>query len=137
MPAPYLREHAVHFIEGMARDQWSERSGALFCIAAPDDRVLGSCGLVSVDADHRVAEIGYWVAAEARGIGVAQRAVSALIGWALGVGGMHRLEIYVEPSNTASCAVAQGVGAVREGVARGKALVQGAWADMAVYAITN
>lgn len=137
VPVPYLRDHAVDFVESMAPEQWSDRSGALFCVAGPDDRVLGSCGLVAVDAEHLVAEVGYWVAAEARGAGVAQRSITALAAWALGDGGMQRLEFYIEPANLASCGVAERVGCVREGVLRGKALARGNRVDLVLYSIVS
>ncbi|MCB1258181.1 MAG: GNAT family N-acetyltransferase [Microthrixaceae bacterium] len=135
VPVPYLRDHAVDFVESMAIEQWSDHSGALFCVASPDDRVLGSCGLVSVDAENLVAEVGYWVSAEARGAGVAQRSVKALAAWALGDGGMDRLEIYIEPANLASCRVAEQVGCVREGVLSSKALARGKRVDLVLYAM--
>jgi RimJ/RimL family protein N-acetyltransferase len=137
VPVPYLRDHAVDFVESLASDQWAARSGALFCVAGPDDRVLGSCGLVSVDAEHLVAEVGYWVAAEARGAGVAERSVKALAAWALGDGGMHRLEFYIEPANLASRGVAERVGCVREGVLRGKAMARGNRVDLVLYSIVS
>ena len=135
VPVPYLRHHAVDFVESMAARQWADRSGALFCVAGPDDRVLGSCGLVSVDAENLVAEIGYWIAADARGAGVAQRSVKALAAWALCDGGMDRLEIYAEPTNLASCRVAEQVGCIREGVLSSKALLRGRRTDLVLYAM--
>lgn len=137
VPVPYLREHAIGYVESMAPEQWANHSGALFCVADRDDSVLGACGLVAVDAEHLVGEVGYWIRAEARGAGVAQRSVRTLVPWALGDGGMHRLEFYIEPANTASCAVAERVGGTREGVLRSKALVRGVRVDLALYAITR
>lgn len=137
VPVPYLRDHAVDFVESLASVQWAARSGALFCVAGPDDHVLGSCGLVSVDAEHLVAEVGYWVAAEARGAGVAQRSIKALAAWALGDGGMHRLEFYIDPTNLASCGVAERVGCVREGLMSGKAMARGNRVDLVVYSMTG
>lgn len=138
VPVPYLRSHAAGFVVTMAPEQWAARTGALFCIAAADDdRVLGSCGLVAVDQENLVAEIGYWVAPAARGAGVAQRGVQLLTAWALEDGGMHRLEICPEPSNLASSAVAEGAGFVREGILRGKVLSRGTRVDVALYALVN
>ena len=138
VPVPYSADHAAGFVGAMAPEQWADRTGALFCIAAADDdRVLGSCGLVAVDHDNHVAEIGYWVAATARGSGVAQRAVELLATWAFQNGGMHRLEVYVDPDNVASCTVAERVGAVREGLLRGKVLSRGTRVDMVLYALVR
>lgn len=115
VPVPYLVEHARDFVIDVAPAQWAARSGALFCIAsAGDDQVLGSCGLVSVDAENAVAQIGYWVAPEARGAGVATRSVAALTSWALDDVGVRRLELHIDPDNKASRAVPQRLGWCRE-----------------------
>lgn len=138
VPMPYLRSHAVGFVGTMAPEQWVARTGALFCIASPDDdRMLGSCGLVTVDHENQVGEVGYWVAPEARHSGVARRAAELLSSWAFGDVGLHRLEISVDPNNVASVAVAEGLGYVREGVLRGKVLARGTRVDMALYALVE
>jgi ribosomal-protein-alanine N-acetyltransferase len=90
--------------------------------------VLGSCGLVGVTAKHLVAEVVYAVAPWAR-------AVRLLCDWAMTDLGLARLEIYVEPSNVASRAVAARLGGQFEGVLRSKALIQGTRRDMALYAL--
>jgi RimJ/RimL family protein N-acetyltransferase len=137
VPVPYLRSDAEEFVRSLAPQQWSDRSGALFCVAAvSDDRVVGSCGLVSVDLGNGVAEVGYWISAESRGAGIATRAVDLLVAWALTEGGVHRVELYVEPENLASCRVAERVGCTKEGVLRDKAVIRGARVDLALYART-
>ena len=138
VPVPYLRSDANGFVCAMAPGQWAARTGALFCVAdVDDDRVLGSCGLVAVDEQNRVAEIGYWVAPAARNAGVARRAVELLAGWSFEAGGMHRLEIYVESTNVASLALAESVDCVREGLLRGKVLSRGGRADMWLFSLVR
>ena len=138
VPVPYLREHADAYIVKVAPEQWEARTGALFCVASTiDDRVLGSCGLVTVDADDAVAEVGYWVAPQAQGARVAQQAVGLLAAWAMSAGGMHRLEFYIEPDNLGSCVVAERVGCVLEGVLRGKAMLRGTRIDLSLYALVG
>ncbi|HTO01351.1 MAG TPA: GNAT family protein [Microthrixaceae bacterium] len=136
VPVPYLRKHADEFVERLAPEQWESRTGALFCVASTtSDRVLGSCGLVTIDADDAVAEVGYWVAPLSQGAGVAQKAVRLLAAWAMGQGGLHRLEFYIEPDNLASCAVAERVGCALEGVLRSKAVSRGTRVDLSLYAL--
>ena len=58
VPVPYLPEHAAEFVGEHNQQQWSSQQGAPFAIAATDnDQVLGSCGLVAVNAHHLVAEV--------------------------------------------------------------------------------
>lgn len=137
VPVPYLREHAVQFVGSDAPERWADRSGALFCVAAPDDRVLGSCALVSVDPHRRVAEVGYWVAAEERGAGVARRAAAAIVAWAMGDGGMRRLEFHVAPGNRPSRAVVEALGCRQEGALRRSGPTHGIGDDLRLYSLTS
>ncbi len=136
VPVPYLPEHAADFVGEHNQQQWSSQQGAPFAIAATDnDEVLGSCGLVAVNAHHLVAEVVCVVTPSARGRNVAQRAVRLLCDWAMIDVGLARLEFYVEPSNVASRAVATRLGCQFEGVLRSKALIGGTRRDMALYAL--
>lgn len=136
IPVPYLREHAAHFVGEESREQWSSQKGAPFAIScADDDRVLGSCGLVGVNAQHLVAEVVYAVAPWARGRKVAERAVSLLCDWAFADLGLARLEFYIEPANRGSRAVTERLNCQYEGILRSKSLIQGIRRDMALYAL--
>jgi RimJ/RimL family protein N-acetyltransferase len=138
IPVPYRAEHAVGFVGEFSRQQWTGRRGAPFAVVAPEtDRLLGACALVAVDPANLVGEVGFWVAPWARGQKVAQRAARLLCDWALTEGGLARLELYVDPENSASCAVAERVGCEHEGVLRGKVVIHGVRRDMALYALVK
>jgi RimJ/RimL family protein N-acetyltransferase len=62
-------------------------------------------------------EIGYWLFRDARGRGVATRAVLAAADWAFS-NGVYRLEAVVRTGNTASERVLERAGFAREGVMR-------------------
>jgi RimJ/RimL family protein N-acetyltransferase len=115
VPVPYLKDHARGFVSDMAPTEWLARNGSHFCIASSDDdRVLGACGLVTMDPDLSTAQLGYWLAPAGRGAGTASRAVTLLAGWAFPEVGLHRLELHIEVGNESSQAVARRVGCVRE-----------------------
>jgi RimJ/RimL family protein N-acetyltransferase len=103
VPSPYTREHAVEWLS-----QSDDRTASFFAVDA-DDRLLGSFSVMEIDRERGYGEIGYWVAAEARGRGVATRAVTLLRDWAASAG-LRELEIMPEPANAASCRVAERAG---------------------------
>ncbi len=70
--------------------------------------LLGSCGLRDVEGDR--AEIGYWVKREARGRGVATRAVRLVTEWGLGQVGLSRIQLQADVRNLASQRVAHKAG---------------------------
>lgn len=136
VPVPFLPQHAADFVGEHAEQQWSSRRGAPFAISASDDdRVLGSCGLVAVDAADLVAQVVWAVSAPERGQRVAQRAGKLLCDWAFKELGFARLEFYIEPTNAASRAVATRLGCELEGILRSKSLIQGTRRDFALYAL--
>jgi RimJ/RimL family protein N-acetyltransferase len=136
IPVPYLTEHARGFIEAFAPQQWSTQQGAPFAIVdTQTGRVLGACSLKGIDVNLKAAAGGYWVAPWGRGQKVAQRAVRLMCNWALTEVGLQRLEFLIEPANAASCAVAESVGCVREGLLRDKELIRGASRDVARYTL--
>ncbi|CAN5760251.1 hypothetical protein BH24ACT3_BH24ACT3_11210 [soil metagenome] len=88
------------------------------CHHENDWPVLGEVGLAFVHGDPRVASIGWWTAAAARGQGVASRAVRMLMGWAVGPLDLTEVMADIDPANRASVAVAEGAGFVASGPRR-------------------
>jgi ribosomal-protein-alanine N-acetyltransferase len=110
-------------------------AGYSFCVAdADDDRALGQTGLWLADLAHGRATAGYGVAPRERGHGVAADALTALTAFAWSVPGLHRVELYVEPWNTASVRTAERAGYRREGLLRGRQVIGGRRVDMLLLA---
>ncbi|MFI9602838.1 GNAT family N-acetyltransferase [Streptomyces sp. NPDC004069] len=106
-----LRTRAVRAAEG---------SAASFRIAdAESAATLGHIGVNDIRLPLGVARIGYWVLPEARGRGVATRALKLVAGWAFGELRLHRLELDHAVGHGASCRVAERCGFRHEGTLRG------------------
>ena len=119
VPSPYLREHAEDFVGTVSPQEWTQGSGAAFGVFdAATGQLLGANGLVSLDLDAKVAEVGFWVAPWARGRRVATEATRAVARWALTTLGVQRLVWRAEVGNHASRLVAARVGFGFEGIAR-------------------
>jgi RimJ/RimL family protein N-acetyltransferase len=118
IPSPYERSHAEGWV-AHAAEAWAAGTEAAFVVAdARRGDVLGSVGVMRLDEERAVAEIGYWVAKEARGHGVATRIVRLTSRWAVCDLGVQRLELMTHVENVASQRVAEATGFVREGVLR-------------------
>lgn len=112
VPVPYLLEDATDFVSGFACREWKTGHGAPFAITeALSNRLVGAISLKDVDRALRTAELGYWVAREARGRGVASRSIHLLSDWAFEIG-LERLDLFIEPDNLASRAVAERAGSL-------------------------
>lgn len=116
VPSPYTVADAAAFIERSA-EQWRSGEAAPFVIAdGATGGLLGSVGLHDLGPDAGPANVGYWVAAEARGRGVATRALRLVARWALEDLALPRLDVYVFVENERSQRVAARAGFTREGV---------------------
>ncbi len=135
VPAPYSETDASEWLGGRA-ECWAQGTEANFAVvSANGGELLASAGLVEIEWDDQVGEIGYWVAAPSRRQGVARRAVRLLCAWAFHDIGLYRLEIIAEVQNAASQAVAVSCGFTREGVLRSRFVVKGRRRDMVLFSL--
>ncbi len=109
-------------------------TGAAFVIVdAGPGEPAGMCGV-----DHwsrtGVAQFGYWLAAGARGRGLATRAVSLMTGWLFELGAA-RVFLTIHSENAASAAVARRAGFSFEGTLRAEGVWQGQRKDVDVFAV--
>jgi RimJ/RimL family protein N-acetyltransferase len=82
-----------------------------------DGTVVGGCDVDELD--QPTPQLGYWLAVDARGQGLASRAGGLLVEWTAAELGITRLELEVEPDNAASIRVAERLGFSRiEGIER-------------------
>ncbi|MFJ1753282.1 GNAT family N-acetyltransferase [Kitasatospora sp. NPDC088134] len=107
VPAPYGEAAAAVFLER----QWRRTeigTGYPFVLVDPEGRPVGHVGLWVADLALRgYASTGYWLAPSARGRGAAGIGLRAVTRWAREELGIARLELHVEPWNTASLRTAE------------------------------
>lgn len=113
IPAPYEWRHATGWIAGAPEAWRSGTSTPMVAVDAVTGELLGACGLLEMR--DRQAEIGYWVKREARGRGVATRAVLLVTQWGLGDLGLTLIELLADVRNLASQRVAEKAGYRRDG----------------------
>ena len=134
VPRNYTERHARDFISCTAGDLLAGRELALAIVDA-DDRVLGALGMSNFDWTDMKAEIGYWMAPEARRRGIGARAARLLAEWAVTSLGIERLELMAHPANEASQRLAERAGFTREGVLRKYRRRHGVREDLVMFAL--
>jgi RimJ/RimL family protein N-acetyltransferase len=105
VPSPYTREDAERFL-AIAAAEARAGHGVALAVADAGDRLVGTVGVMELDRAG-YGEIGYWTAADARGRGVASRAVTLVRDWAHTALGLTRIEILTHRDNRASQRVAE------------------------------
>lgn len=138
-PTPESIEGAAAVIEHI-KERWrsfevdGDPTGVAFSIVdAASGEPVGMCGIDNWSSTA-VAQFGYWLAARARGRGLATRAVTLMTTWLFELGA-GRVFMTIQSENIASAAVARRAGFTFEGTLRG----YGVWGeqrkDVDVFAV--
>ncbi|WP_265521048.1 GNAT family N-acetyltransferase [Oerskovia flava] len=134
VPAPYTRDDAVGFVDGYVTDGWAKGNVLTWAVrdraavsAGTPAPVLGMIGLGVDDAPvgQQSAEIGYWLAPEARGRGLMTTAGRAVVDCAFDELGLAQLSWQAYVGNWPSRRTAWRLGFRIEGTVRGFALQRG------------
>jgi ribosomal-protein-alanine N-acetyltransferase len=105
-----------------------------FVFRASDNALLGGLTLSYVRRGvTQSASLGYWMGQAHASKGIMTAAVRAVLPFAFGHLGLHRVEAACLPSNRASIRLLEKVGFQREGYARRYLCINGVWQDHLLY----
>jgi ribosomal-protein-alanine N-acetyltransferase len=127
IPHPYSAEAGAAYLARMAG-----REGRFAIVR--DGELVGGISLVPKQWGR--AEIGYWIRADARGRGLATRALVLVSRWGL-QRGFRRLQLHADVANPASHRVAEKAGFVREGVLRSWIEHEGSERDHILFSLVR
>ncbi len=134
VPLSPTEQQAREWIE-RNRGRWAEGTGYSFAVAeAATGTAVGQIGLWLGELAQGRASAGYVIAPGARGRGLAAQALTALTAFAWTVPGLHRVQLFIEPWNTASAHTAEAAGYTREGLLRSYQEIGGRRRDMLLFA---
>ena len=128
VPSPYTEADARAWLE-------SDEEESFAVVDRASGELLGSIGVRYLDGG--IGEVGYWVKQEARGRGVATRALGLVARWALVDKGLGRFQLRADVGNEASQRVAEKAGFVREGVLRSSLVHKGERRDVIMYSLVR
>ncbi len=132
LPYPYTEDDGKEFITAMLGSELGDYAFAIeYC-----EKVVGSISVTRQGNIHsRTGELGYYVAEEYWGKGIATAAVKQICDYVFSNSDIVR--IYAEPFafNAASCRVLEKAGFLLEGVLHSNAYKNGKIEDMKMYAL--
>ncbi len=134
VPEQNTPETVREWLAGAREEDQEGRELHLLVTDAGDDSLLGAIGMHRLTGDGE-CDLGYWIAREARGRGVATRAVRRLSAWLFADLPVERIVIRAEPANTASRTVAERAGFKYEGVLRSYLVLKGVRRDVTSYSL--
>ena len=124
-------------LEWVVRQRRQHDDGVRFSFVVADARTdvaVGAIGLRATELHQGRLAVGYSTSPQEQGRGVATDALRAVTAFAWTLTEAHRVELYVEPWNTASIRTAERAGYAREGLLRSHQEIGGRRRDMLLYA---
>jgi [ribosomal protein S5]-alanine N-acetyltransferase len=113
---------------------WLESGGGVRLAILDQDAIAGVISLSHImRGPLQSASVGYWVARDRNGRGLASRALAAMVDYAFTELDLHRLEATTAVDNVASQRVLARTGFTQIGVARKRILIRGAWQDSLLF----
>jgi RimJ/RimL family protein N-acetyltransferase len=128
VPSPYTESDALAWLE-------SDEEESFAVVDSASGELFGSIGVRYFEGG--IGEVGYWVKREARGRGVATRALGLVARWALVDKGLGRFQLRADVANEGSQRVAEKAGFVREGVLRSSLVHKGERRDVIMYSLVR
>lgn len=129
VPSPYYREHAEGFVTEHVPNSW-EAGSPVWAIRARRAEQWHLTGVIELgDVGNGSAQIGYWLGALWRGLGLLPRAMSLALTCAFEDLGLQRIEWRALAGNWASWRVAWRQGFRLEGSVRGSGVQRGERVD--------
>jgi RimJ/RimL family protein N-acetyltransferase len=104
-----------------------------FAIVEDERTILGIALAPAIDRETATVELGYVIHAEARGRGIASRALALLTEWAFASLEAKRIELLISPENEGSRRVATKNGYTYEGTLRSMHFKQDVRADTEIW----
>jgi RimJ/RimL family protein N-acetyltransferase len=126
-------ERTSKFLTSLAEGRAADK-GRIFGLWL-DDVLVGGTMFPSINAGASTAELGVFLAREARGQGIVTRTVEAMIDWAFVERGFRRVEWRCAPGNEPSRAIPRRLGFVHEGTLRQAFRVREDFHDLEVWAL--
>ena len=137
VPSDYTMAHAEFFVREKTPKSLAERTEFPLAIEygnGADRKFVGVISFHSMDLPDLVAELGYWISADARGKGIGTTAAKLLTNFGFESMGFERVEALVDVENLASKKLLLSAGYSLEGILRKKSRrYDGSQIDMALF----
>ena len=122
------------------RREWKRGSSFVFMVALRDEpaKFVGKIALNGVMRGAMYgAYLGYWMDVDQQGKGMVTEAIAAVLDFAFGPAGLHRIQAAIMPRNSRSLRVIEKLGFRREGYAERYLQIAGHWEDHILFAKTR
>ena len=134
IPHPYERAMAEKWL-ATHEDAFARGESVVFALVQRGSEKLVGCVGLTIERDHRRAEIGYWMARDIWGHGYGTEGAAAVMRYAFDQLGLHRVYAHHLTRNPASGSIMRKLGMRHEGTLRGHVLKWGVHEDLEIYGL--
>lgn len=134
VPHPYEDGMAEEWIAGHPAAFRRGEAATFGIVPSGEKRIVGVIGL-TLTAEHRRGELGYWIGRPFWGKGYCTEAAGAVLEYGFGDLGLNRIAAYHLARNPASGRVMQKIGMTREGYLRSHVRKWDRFEDVVFYGI--
>jgi ribosomal-protein-alanine N-acetyltransferase len=125
-------------IDRYQNDRETGASYPFFIFRAQDNVLIGACNLNNIRRGVlQSCDIGYWIGAPYVRQGHARAAIRRILAFAFDELQLHRVEAAIQPENTASRSLLEGIGFNLEGRSRAFLNIAGQWRDHDRFALIS
>jgi RimJ/RimL family protein N-acetyltransferase len=118
VPASYGEADARAYLRQRYDSAFAGLTAPFAVVHTTGHQLLGSISLMRFSWEHARGEVGYWLAAAARGHGHATRAVRLVCAWGFSALRLERIDLMAATGNPSSQRVAQRAGFTRDAILR-------------------
>jgi len=126
-------EFAEAFVKGTIQRNQENIEYAFVIIE--NKRTVGRIGIYKIDNQNKIGEIGYWLAKDYQGKGLATISCKSIIEFGFSTLGLNRIEIKCGTNNFKSKKIPERLNFMREGVIRQGELIRDKYIDLNLYSI--
>ncbi len=122
------------------RRDWKHGASFVFMVAMKErpERLVGKIALSGVMRGAMYgAYLGYWMSGDQQGKGLCSEGITAVLDFAFGSAGLHRIQAAIMPRNDRSLRVIEKLAFRREGYAERYLQIAGKWEDHILFARTR
>ena len=132
IPFPYAETDAInrlHFV----RDGYLNKRRYVFAITFPsDNKLIGEIG-IHLEENQKIAQIGYWIGAPYRNLGIASEACGCILKFGFKQLQLHKIYATYYPENLASGKVMQKNKMIKEAEMKDHLLIDGNFKSLIQY----
>lgn len=122
------------------RRDWKHGAGFVFMLTQRSEpsRFVGKIALNGILRGAMLgAYLGYWMDEGVQGKGLVGEGIAAVLDFAFGAAGLHRIQAAIMPHNARSLRVIEKLGFRKEGFAERYLQIAGKWEDHVIFAMTR